>query len=243
MSNFLVKTEQFEGPLETLLLMVEKRKLFINDISLAEVADSYIEYVQTVQQEQKYPMAEVAGFIVVASTLLLIKSKTLLPNLELSVEEEKSVEELELRLKILSKLREVSKNINEKFGQKISFIPQLRSNEIKVFVPDQDTNLDNLLSSVRSVIYNLPKVDLTPRAVIQKVISLEQMIDRLTKRMTSCLSMSFKKFVGDKTEKVNVIVSFLAMLELVKGGVLQVKQNNNFEEIEMNSTQIGVPTV
>jgi Uncharacterized conserved protein len=241
-TNFVIKIEHFEGPLETLLTMVEKRKLFINDISLATVADGYIQFVQQIQQEGKYPINEVAGFIVVASTLLLIKSKSLLPDLELTQEEERSVEDLELRLNILSRIKEASKNINRQFGKKINFFPCVRKNNLNVFVPDKNTNLSYLLTAMKVVIGNLPQKEFAPKAVIQKVISLEQMMDRLTQRMTNCISMSFSKFSGG-AEKVNVIVSFLAMLELVKGGILQVKQDNVFDDIEMSSTQIGIPIV
>ena len=71
MDEYKVKTAVFEGPLEALLGMIEKRKLFIGDIALSQVADDYITYVQSIQNEKGYPMAEVAQFILIASTLLL----------------------------------------------------------------------------------------------------------------------------------------------------------------------------
>ena len=74
--EYTVKTEAFEGPLELLLNLIEKRKLFISDISLAQVADDYIEYIN---KQEDFPMASTADFILVASTLVLIKSKSLLP--------------------------------------------------------------------------------------------------------------------------------------------------------------------
>ena len=74
---FTVKTQSFEGPLDLLLDLIEKRKLFINDISLVKVTDDFIAHVR---QFENLPMAESAHFILVASTLLLIKSKSLLPD-------------------------------------------------------------------------------------------------------------------------------------------------------------------
>jgi hypothetical protein len=91
-SEFQVKTHIFEGPLDTLLSLIEKRKLFINDISLAQVADDYISYVKSLND---FPIADSAHFILIASTLVLIKSKSLLPTLTLSEEEESSIEDLE----------------------------------------------------------------------------------------------------------------------------------------------------
>ena len=115
--DFKVKTPVFEGPLEVLLGMVEKRKLFINDIALSQVADDYISHVQSIQSEKGYPMAEVAQFILIASTLLLIKSKSLLPTLTLTDEEERSVSDLELRLKIYQRLKIASETISKNFGK------------------------------------------------------------------------------------------------------------------------------
>ena len=78
--------------------------------------------------------------------------------------------------------------------------------------------------------------------MIKQVISLEEMMDNLTKRITHGLKMKFSDFsLGHKQEKVNVIVSFLAMLELVKRGIIQVSQENNFGDIDMETNSVGVP--
>ena len=74
--SFIVKQQHFEGPLDLLLSLIEKRKLFINDIALAKVTDDFISHIQSLNQ---FPMADSANFILIASTLLLIKSKSLLP--------------------------------------------------------------------------------------------------------------------------------------------------------------------
>jgi chromatin segregation and condensation protein Rec8/ScpA/Scc1 (kleisin family) len=90
-SDFKIKTHVFEGPLDVLLSLIEKRKLFINDISLSQVANDFIAYVEYIQNEengdQKKVVDNLAQFILVASTLVLIKSKSLLPQLSLSEEE------------------------------------------------------------------------------------------------------------------------------------------------------------
>ena len=95
MKDFKVRVGEFEGPLELLLDLIEKRKLHISDVSLSQVADEFIEYTKSIED---FPIADSADFILVASTLLLIKSKSLLPNLELTVEEEENIGELEKRL-------------------------------------------------------------------------------------------------------------------------------------------------
>jgi len=78
---FEIKTERFEGPFDLLLDLIERRKISINEVALAKVTDNFISYIES---HEDFPMKESAQFIFVAATLLLIKSKSLLPNLELS---------------------------------------------------------------------------------------------------------------------------------------------------------------
>jgi segregation and condensation protein A len=92
-----------------------------------------------------------------------------------------------------------------------------------------------------AVLRSLPVVEKVPQVVVQKVISLEEMIESLKDRMTRAIKMSFKDFVGDKKEKVNVIISFLGMLELVKRGLIRAEQGSNFSDITMEQTELDVP--
>lgn len=236
---FQIKTEVFEGPLDLLLNLIEKRKLFINDIALSKVADDYIAYLQN---QEKFPIAQSADFLVIASTLLLIKSRSLLPNLNLTDEEQKDIGDLERRLKIYQRIKDLSRHIKERFGKEIVFMAEPRK-AIPVFSPDQTMTKENLLNAIISVIKALPKVaENIPKAVVKKVISLEEMIENLTARIQSSIKVSFREFakVG-KEERVNVIISFLAMLELVKQGIVNVKQDNEFADIEMETQQAGLP--
>jgi len=81
-----------------------------------------------------------------------------------------------------------------------------------------------------------------PKLTVKKILSIEEMIGDLTTRISSQLKMSFSQFTADKAEKVNIIVSFLAMLELVKQGVLHATQSQHFADIEMETKQVGIPT-
>jgi len=238
-NTFQIKTEVFEGPLDLLLNLIEKRKLFINDIALSKVADDYIAYLQG---QDKFPIAQSADFLVIASTLLLIKSKSLLPGLNLTEDEQRDVGDLERRLKIYQRIKELSIHIKNQFGKEIIFAAEPRK-AIPVFSPDQTMTKENLLTAIISVIKALPKaVENLPKAAVRKVISLEEMIGNLTTRIQSSIKLSFREFakVG-KEERVNVIISFLAMLELVKQGIVNVRQNSEFEDIEIETQQTGVP--
>jgi segregation and condensation protein A len=240
--TFKVKTESFEGPLDLLLDLIEKRKLFINDISLAKVTDDFISHIQ---QFENLPMGESAHFILVASTLLLIKSKSLLPELNLTEEEKGDIYHLETRLKIYQRIKDASKDVSELFAGTAGgmIFSQSHARPVSpVFAPDIEFTLEKSLFLLRDLIGRLPKKEKLPQVVVEKVISLEDMIGTLTKRIQGQLRMSFKSFAGEHREnRVNFIVSFLAMLELVKQGIVHVTQESNFGDIQMETKEVGVP--
>ena len=238
-NQFKIKTEVFEGPMDLLLSLIEKRKLFINDVVLAKVADDFISHIQN---REVFPIKDATDFLVIASTLLLIKSKSLLPTLDLSLEEKNDIHDLELKLKIYKKIKELSLHIKDNFGQKMIFFPNARKAE-PVFSPSPEMNKENFTKAIFDVIKNLPKFENKPQIKITKVVSLEDMITNLTERVKSHLKMGFREFSGmGKTDKVNVIVSFLAMLELVKQGIIEVKQTDKFQDIQMETKTVSVPS-
>ncbi len=237
--NFEIKTEVFEGPLDLLLNLIEKRKLLINDISLAQVTDDYISYIKN---HGEMPMAQNSHFILIAATLLLIKSKSLLPTIDLSGEEEQSIDDLERRLKVHKRMKEVEPLIGEMFFKNPSFNRRQIFSNMVVFAPSKQINIADLKSAISAVIESLPKFEKIARAVVNKVISLEEVIGNLTERIKKSISMSFKEFSGyHKKDKVNVIVSFLAMLELVKEGIIETTQKQDYDDIEIQTKEFETP--
>ncbi len=240
---FSIKTEIFEGPLDVLLSLVEKRKLFINDISLAKVTDDFIAYIESLGN---FCMGDTADFIVIASTLLLIKSRSLLPDLSLTEEEEKSVGELEERLKAYKRIKELSVHVKTRFGRHILFSAEERLPEV-IFSPSPDITIGALVKAIKNVLATLPQKEKLPEVTVRKIRSLEETIDDLANRIKSALTLSFKDFSKhggtslSKEEKVNVIVSFLAMLELVKRGIVEVNQHALFDDISIETHNVTIP--
>ena len=114
-----------------------------------------------------------------------------------------------------------------------------------IFAPDSKTDTANLLLSLQRVIDSLPKQEVLPKVLVKKVISLEEMIERLAERISKASTLSFKDFHGHKgvmtyENKVSVIVGFLAMLELVKRGAIKVTQEGR-GEIEIESEMLATP--
>ncbi len=241
MQKFTVKTSHFEGPLELLLDLIEKRKLFINDISLAAVTDDYLAYLGE-RKEAGAPLSEIAHFIVIASTLLLIKSKSLLPSLSLTEEETESMEDLERRLRLYRRVKELAGEVESRWGKNILWGRSSVRPAEAVFAPPPTLSSASLASAIRDVLSQLPSLRLLPQALIEKVVSVEEMIASLTTRIQQSLSVSFKEFSGlGKAQKVDVIISFLAVLELVKRGIVNVLQEEPFKDFRIESDKVATP--
>lgn len=237
-TDFSIKTEVFEGPLELLLELVEKRKLLINDISLASVTD---EYMARVSQMQEMSLPGTANFVALAATLLLIKSKSLLPVLELTDEEEGSIEELEERLRLYQIYRDAGNTIASMFGQNFAHERQYVPSTEPIFLPDIYCVGDSLREAMYRVISELPIKEEKPKVQLKKVVSLEEMIDRLHERIEKQLRLRFSELVGDGKERHTMIVGFLAILESVKQGSVLVSQLSRFEEIEIEHSKAQLP--
>ncbi len=239
---YTVKTGVFEGPLDLLLDLVVKRKLFVNDVSLSQVTDDFIHYIE---EHDEFPIGESAEFIVVASTLMLIKSRSLLPMIKLSDEEEESIHDLEDRLIVYAKVKELASGLKEIFGKQIIFEKTPSKSPTVVFSPDAKTDTKNILLALEKVLDSLPKKELLPKVLVRKVISLEEMIEKLAERISKASKVNFKDFHSTKgsltyEKKVSIIVGFLAMLELVKRGAIRVTQEGH-GDIEMESEFISTP--
>lgn len=239
---FTIKTTVFEGPLDLLLTLIEKRKLFINDISIAHVTDEYIQYVNRLGE---YSLSDRTQFIYIASTLLLIKAKSLLPSLQLTEDEQTDIKDLEKRLKELEIMRRASVHVQKAFGARVIYSRGDVKLDLNIFAPSADITLPAITDAIGRVLNSLPQKIEQPKVTVKKTISLEDMITRLTDRIQSAVRMSFREFSGkekiDKSERVHVIVSFLAMLELVKQGTINATQEGLFDEIHMESQHLGVP--
>ena len=236
---FSVQTEVFQGPLELLLDLIEKRKLLINDISLAAVTGDFMAYVGALE-EQEHHLRQTAHFVLIASTLLLIKSKSLLPVLDLTDEEEASIEDLETRLKVYKIYREASVMLRATFGSHMLYSRPFEPITTPLFIPDSYTTLANIETAISTVLVNLPK-KILPRVevAIRKVISLEDMMKRLEERITKQFKISFSKFSDG--ERGNIIVSFLAVLELIKRGLIMVRQEARFADFDIERESVDTP--
>ena len=240
-----VKTPVYEGPLDLLLELIEKRKLLINDIALAAVTDEYLERVGTMGE---LPLGETTEFVALAATLLLIKSRSLLPSLALSSDESRDIKELEYRLALYQMIKDSAKELAKATRSPYLWDGSAPEQE-PLYVFDDAISQSALRAAAQTLIDGFPTTLALPQVAVKKIISLEEMIERMASRVSSAFEMSFKEFSAHGTSSADsaeakhfVIVSFLALLELVKQGILQAQQREQFGDITLQSDAVSVPT-
>lgn len=234
--RFTLTTSAFEGPLEALLNMIEDRKMSISDVSLAEVTDSYLAYVEKLPE---LPLGETAQFILVASTLLLIKSRALLPSLELSPDERESVEELERRLARYAIIRKSAKLLRGVWGKSPLLLARRAPLPPPVFTPG-DTALSAITSSALRLVSILPKPEAMAQAAVAPILALEDVIASLCARLVTTIRTSFRELTKSR-DRHETIVYFLATLELIRSGSASATQKRLFEDITIELENAAAP--
>ncbi|KKW20160.1 MAG: Segregation and condensation protein A [Parcubacteria group bacterium GW2011_GWA2_51_10] len=234
--GFSVAIAEFAGPLETLLNLIEERKLSITDISLAQVTDAYILYVETLPE---LPLGETAQFILVASTLLLIKSRSLLPTFELSEDERESIEELERRLARLRVIRRAVHALEKEWEKSPLYFPLHRRERTPVFTPGAIT-LNAMRGTVQRLINMLPTPGKIAEAAVAPILALPDVIAQLRERLSSALHASFRELTRSRGRH-ETIVYFLAVLELARSGSVSVSQGELFSDITLEMEALITP--
>ncbi len=236
---YQIKTENFEGPLEVLLSLIEKRKLHISDVSLAEVTDDYVAYVSG---HIGHDLPNTTLFLSIAATLVLIKSKMLLDGGSIIDEDVKNAEHnLEERLRLLDALRRGTNAYSKKMISPYMDFLRRKPLSTNAFIPYETIEKNNLGLIALDILKSLPEEkEKLPKISIMRVMTLEEMIGKITNSLSNLQGKtSFSKIseVGQfkdmtpKEAKVSVIVSFLAVLELTRSGLMDVEQGSTYGDI------------
>ncbi len=227
---YKIEQEQFSGPLDLLLHLIEREELEITQVSISDVADEFLQYMD---EHENMPAQELADFLVIASKLLYHKSRAILP----SVWMQENVEEddLENQLKMYKAFVDASKQIQEKISEKKFMYSreQIILKREQGFYPPQNVDEDELQSAFARVIEKLKPLIKLPQAAMRRVMSIKEKISFIKDRIAQVGKGKFRDLVSKDKNKTDVIVSFLAMLELVKQKELKVEQEDLFEEISL----------
>lgn len=232
--------EKFQGPLGLLLKLIEQEELDITEIALAKIADEYLEYVKSSSQIDPEEMAD---FLVMAARLLYIKSKALLPYL-VSAEEEEDINELEKQLKMYKEFVEASVKISTLIGKKKFLFSPLIINknfrrpkkEKTSFVPPKGLTAMLLADRFKELLerFAAKEEPLAEKSLGIK-ISIEERIDYIRDMLSKKIRFSFSQFLKTANSRTEVIVNFLAVLELAKQRELVFEQDELFSEIHILS--------
>ncbi|MBI5733789.1 MAG: segregation/condensation protein A [Candidatus Kerfeldbacteria bacterium] len=229
-----IKLEKFQGPLSLLLQLIEQEELDITEVSLGRVADEFLKHLHEVEELNP---EEVADFLVVASKLLLIKSRLLLPTLDLGGQEETA--ELEYQLKLYREYLEASRQLDALWRRRqVSYLrpkPLWLSNFGK-FMPPRGFSAAVLEQTLRSLLYRLSPLVRLPEIALQKAVSIQDKIDHLKKLIVQHITVNWQTIVAGAKDKTEIIVSFLALLELVKQRQLKVEQPGLFGDIKISKS-------
>ena len=241
--SIAVKLDAFEGPLDLLLQLIEKNKIDIYDIPIAEITDQYMEVISTLSQDK---LDETSEFLVMAAYLLKLKSDMLLPQ----PEPEDGENPVDLRRELVERLLEykmfkyVSYELKDRQydAEKVMFKESTIPDEIKQYKEDVDIGelLGNVsLSKLNSIFKDLVKKQddrIDPvRSKFGKIekedTNLYQIIEDLQIYGLANRHFSFKKYMESRKKKMEIIITFLAILELIKMGRITVRQDGIFDDI------------
>ena len=232
--KYSIKIDNFEGPLDLLCYLIDKNKMDIYDVKISEITEQYIAYLNEMEEMNLEIASE---FLVMASTLLYLKSKNLLPKQD---EEEAEITEEELIRRIIEykKFKEISKTLKENY---MVYSNRFFKGEEQIKLPKQKLEKNYSPEKLPEIYKDL--VERTSVKINQNAKNIEKiaLIDRYTvadkvKEMVKILTKQ-KKFIFNKlftirkNDKQEVITAFSGLLEMSKTNKVQTEQNNIFGDI------------
>lgn len=225
-----VQDKNFNGPLDLLLQLIEKEELDISQVSLAGVTDQYIASLQAMDE---LPVDELADFLVIAAKLLLIKSRLLVPGAE--VEDDAGIE-LERQLKMYRAFVEAAKKVSTLFNKHRVLYPREGYAALEpIFNPPAHLKVDDLRSIFAEVLQELEPITRLPQTVIVRTINIRQKIEQITERLLAEKTMSFHQLLRKSNNKTEVIITFLAVLEMVKLRTAAVIQETLYADVNITA--------
>ncbi len=245
MSFIEVKLESFEGPLDLLYKLIEKNEIDIYDIPISKLTDQYLEYINSFS----YDMDSLSEFLVMASTLLEIKSKMLLPkDNNVKQNDEDPREDLVRRLIEYKYFKEISKELKEKAIINADVFYKTPENDIiNILTKDNQIDLNEILDGITGevLLKTFKEVILRKELKTDKVRSgfnsvkkdlfiIEDKIKYIMYIVKKDKNVNFKDMFSINTSKIEKIVTFLALLELIKMKQIRAVQNDLFEDINLS---------
>ncbi|MEW6407478.1 MAG: segregation/condensation protein A [Patescibacteria group bacterium] len=230
---YKVQLEKFEGPLDLLLELIESEKLNITEVSLTKVCDQYLKYLE---ETKDISPSNLADFLLVAAQLILIKSKAILPDFQLSDEEKISTEELSFRLLQYKKFKAAAKKILQMYlGKNICHEKRFQETLV-AFYPGKNLTSENISLTFYDLLRILKQFEILEKETIKETVSIKEKIIHLQFLISRQVNIRFNKIIKQAKTRLEAIVSFLALLELIRQKVINVIQSDTFGEIEIKKS-------
>ena len=240
--EFNVKLDRYEGPYTKLLELIEQRKLSITEISLVSVADDYIAYIKTLEQKN---LVDISQFVVVASTLILMKAKSLLPGVVYTEEEEKQVFDLEKKLELYAILTKASEKISSIYRKTpLHAREHVKYKGAPVFVPDSRVTSVFLQSIASLTLASFITPKQLVKVAVEQALRIENVIEKLLDRVKNVQNVTLQSMADGaqniEERKKLLIVNFIAMLELLRAGSINAEQHADGGDIQIQPLATSV---
>ena len=246
-----IQTEKFTGPIGVLHQMIEDRKLSVSDFSLVSITEDFVNYVKGLSPlpvgegsgvGPQFSKEEISQFISIASVLILLKSKSLLPELELTEDENRDILVLENQLKLFELLKNQTKPVSKLWQKQILLSGNIpHKNSSQIFVPDSQMQIPYFHKYIQERLCEIvPKEDEKKEVKVHKVLKIEDALSHVRQIIKRIKTLNFKSLNDNGDERLreknkrNVVILFLAVLELVKIGEINANQEDNFGDITVN---------
>jgi segregation and condensation protein A len=224
-----IKIQQFSGPLDLLLQLIEEQKMDITEISIASVTEQFLQHLKRLQIIEPTGLAD---YLSMAAKLLVIKSKSILPSLQLDEEEQEVARDLEAQLLLYKQFKEAAKFLKKLDNRrKQSFIREVSFAEKINFYPDPDIDGKALHRAILKVLSGIEEINNLPKGTVKEAISIQEKINSLQALISEQIESSLSQIIAGAKDKTEVIVTFLALLELIKQKILTVDQEQIFSDI------------
>lgn len=233
--NYEVDLPAFQGPLDLLLSLIEQEELDITKISLARVTDQYLAHLEILKDTDPNDLTD---FLVIAAKLILIKSEVLLPRpppILIEEDQEDVGDELARQLQLYKKFKEIAVHLKEVEDKHLrSFVRVMPNIKIEPKLNPGDGSLEALLEAARMAMSIKPEDPGVDEVVSPEVVTIGQQMTHILQEISIRKQTTFQQLLSQSRNKIEVIVTLLAILELIKRRIIWVEQPRRFADIVIN---------